>query len=48
MQHPLSTKVGTNFMTSGGRLVGIVCLWTQATELYENIYFLNDSLKSLM
>jgi hypothetical protein len=29
--HPLSEKVGTT-LTSGGRLVGIVHSWTQATE----------------
>jgi hypothetical protein len=32
MGHPLSAKVGTNFADKR-RLVGIVCLWTKATEL---------------
>jgi hypothetical protein len=29
---PLPAKVGTNFAASGGRSVGIVRSWTQATE----------------
>jgi hypothetical protein len=35
---PLSTKVGTNFATSGGRSVGIVRSRTHATEFYIYIH----------
>jgi hypothetical protein len=33
-QHPLSAKVGTNSLTSGGRAVGILHLRTKATVLF--------------
>jgi hypothetical protein len=41
-QHPISAKVGTNFAESGGRSVGIVLSWTQATEFSLCVLHINS------
>jgi hypothetical protein len=38
MQQPLSAKVGTTSLTSGGCLVGIVRSWTKATECFGFVF----------